>query len=139
MRERRTLDIEMIDRMEAQHEQIAGILASVDAPLRGWSADGNPSDREALAEAFRQLGAPLNEHLDEEEQHLLPVVAQTLTRQEWAELARRGMAAMQPFRRLVLLGYILEDATPDEQRAFLGRPSADPAGIPPCRPWCAQT
>jgi hemerythrin-like domain-containing protein len=119
LRERRALDSELTDRMQAQHEHVAGILASVEGPLRGWSTDGNPSDREALAEALQQLCTALIEHLDEEEQQVLPVVAQTLTRREWAELAKRGMAAIRPFRRLVVLGYILEEATPDERRAFL--------------------
>ncbi|MDQ6875722.1 MAG: hemerythrin domain-containing protein [Actinomycetota bacterium] len=119
LRERPQLDAELTDRMQAQHEQVAGIVGSVGGLLRSWSADGNRRDRERLAAEMQRLHAALSRHLDEEEERVLPIVAETLTRQEWAHLAKRGMAKIRPSRRLVFLGYILEDATPDERRAFL--------------------
>jgi hypothetical protein len=107
--------------MEAQHIAIAEVLGRVDAVLPAWQRGARVRDGHALADDLTELHARLEEHLDEEEQHVLPIVGRTITAAEWDELAERGFAAMPKRRALVFLGRILESASPAERSRFLGR------------------
>jgi hemerythrin-like domain-containing protein len=111
----------LAERMEAQHATIAEILGRVDAVLPAWQRTARPRDGAALADDLAGLHARLEEHLDEEEQHVLPIVARTITATEWDELAERGFASMPKRRALVFLGHILESASPAERSRFLRR------------------
>ncbi|WP_202879193.1 hemerythrin domain-containing protein [Nocardioides cynanchi] len=119
LRERATLDLWLVERMETQHEAVDGLLGGLDEGIARFAGTAGPTERRELASLLDRLSDALVEHLDEEEASILPVVAQTLTVAEWEELARRGMAAMRKPRLLVILGHILEDADPDERAAFL--------------------
>jgi hemerythrin-like domain-containing protein len=119
--QRTPVDARLVERMEAQHAAIAEILGRVDAVLPAWQRAAGARDGQALADDLAELHARLEEHLDEEEQHVLPIVGRTITATEWDELAERGFAAMPKRRALVFLGHILESASPAERSRFLGR------------------
>ena len=121
LEQRAPLDAVMAERMEAQHNVIGELLARTEAALAAWHRRARADDGDALAADLGQLHARLEEHLDDEEQHVLPVVGQTITPSEWDELAGRGFAAMPKHRALVFLGHILESASPDERSRFLRR------------------
>src|ERR1700722_20199542 len=139
--ERAPLDADLVIRMEAQHAALAEILRRIETVLPTWQRTARSRDAGSLADAFTELTAGLGEHLDSEEQHVLPIVARTITPPEWGELAQRGFAAMPKRRALVFLGHILSWASPAEQTRFLrrvpphlrlGPPPPPPA--PPRRP-----
>jgi hemerythrin-like domain-containing protein len=119
---RRTpVDTGLVERMEAQHDAIGEILRRVDAVLPVWQRVACSRDRDALAGDLGELHARLEDHLNEEEQHVLPIVGRTITSTEWNELAERGFATMPKRRALVFLGHILESASPSERSRFLRR------------------
>ena len=72
--------------------------------------------------------AALREHLDDEEEHVLPLIAERLTVAEWARLGERFAAETRKDKLLFFLGLILEDASPAERDAMLGNLPA-PAGV----------
>lgn len=111
----------LVERMQAQHSAIAEVLQRIDATLPLWMRAARVRDANTLAADLVELGARLDQHLDEEEQHILPLVGQTITPAEWAELAERGFASMPKRRALVFLGHILESATAAERSRFLRR------------------
>ena len=119
--QRTPVDTSLVEQMEAQHNAIGETLGRVDAVLPMWQRAARPPDRDALADALAELHARLEEHLDEEERHILPIVGRTITPAEWDELAERGFAAMPKRRALVFLGHILESASPAERSRFLRR------------------
>jgi hypothetical protein len=80
----------------------------------------DPASRKQLAADLGELCAVLGEDLDDEEQLVLPIVGRTLTLRQWNAVAKRGMRSLPKSRRLIMLGYILEDAGPGERAAFLG-------------------
>ena len=121
LEQRAPLDAVMAEQMQAQHNVIGELLARAEAALPAWQRAARAGDGDALAADLGQLHARLEEHLDEEEQHVLPVVGQTITPTELDELAERGFAAMPKRRALVFLGHILESASPGEQSRFLRR------------------
>jgi hemerythrin-like domain-containing protein len=119
--QRTPVDTGLVERMEAQHDAIGEIFRRVDAVLPEWQRAARPRDRDTLAGDLGELHARLDGHLDEEEQHVLPIVGRTITPAEWDELAERGFAAMPKRRALVFLGHILESASPAERSRFLNR------------------
>jgi hemerythrin-like domain-containing protein len=111
----------LAERRQAQHSAIAEILQRAEAVLLVWRRAARAGDAGSLAADIEELRARLDEHLDEEEQQVLPLVGQTITPAEWAELAQRGFTAMPKRRALVFLGHILESASPAERSRFLHR------------------
>lgn len=117
LRARVALERGLVDRMEAQHDEVSALVADVVTGLAAWG--GDPDRGRALAGVLLQLHEALVAHLDEEERSVLPLVARTFTQAEWDELGQRGFAAVPKSRRLVTLAHILEDADDDERAAFL--------------------
>jgi hemerythrin-like domain-containing protein len=118
---RAPVDAALVTRMQAQHDAIAEILRRVDLGLPAWRQTACHPEADSLASDISELHARLEEHLDEEEQHVLPIVERTVTPAEWDELGQRGFAAMPRHRALVFLGHILESASPAERTRFLRR------------------
>jgi hypothetical protein len=110
-----------LDRMEHQHAEIARVLDEVGAILPRWTTDAGPADRQQLGELFRQASVAIDEHLNEEETKVLPVVERYITAEQWQEVSARGMSSLPPARLSVFLGHILEEATTAERAAFLSK------------------
>lgn len=108
-----------MERMEKQHAAIDASLDAVRAALADWSGSGTSSDGETLAFALDEHRAVLVEHLDEEEEFALPEISEHLTVDEWDAVGRRGLEQVPANKRLLALGAILEDATPEERAEFL--------------------
>lgn len=114
-----------IERMEAQHEQIAAALERVQVDLAEWTSAAQRSTTDQLLESFANLSQRVVEHLDDEERDAVPVIVEHLTPKEWEAAVKRGVSFLTKHPRLgiVLGGLVLDYASPDERRAFL-------AGVP---------
>lgn len=108
----------LFEAMDAEHVGIHAALDEVTAALTAWSASASAVDAQALATAVERLTPPLVAHLDREEAEVLPVVDRTLSPEEWAELGRRGMAALSPPDAMIVLAQMGEDSPADEWDAF---------------------
>jgi hemerythrin-like domain-containing protein len=93
--------------MEAQHERVDGLVQEIGALLPGWTRDADAARAAQLADLFDTLYVHLAEHLDAEEERLLPLAARCMTQEEWdamGEVARReaprkeGLLAMGMFQ-----------------------------------------
>ena len=113
------LDTPTIERMETQHAHVAAALHGVQRDLPTWTTSADAISGETMAADIESMNEVLNAHLDEEETTVLPMVARTLTAEQWAQLAKHGFAAIPGKRRLVMLGHILEEASPEETKTFL--------------------
>lgn len=69
--------------MESQHERLGGLLEEVDRLMPRWSADASGEDRDRLAAVLDEAYVHLVEHLDAEEQRLLPIAARAMSQAEW--------------------------------------------------------
>lgn len=114
-------ELALIERMEDQHERLAGLLVQADVLLPLWQHAAGPADGQALAGVLTQISAALDEHLADEEEHILPLAAQHVTQEEWDELGEHGIAAMPKSRLLVFFGYIMEEATPAERARMMAK------------------
>jgi hemerythrin-like domain-containing protein len=119
--ERAPLSEQLVTRMETQHERLALLLGTVQVSLGRWSKTANGIEQRKLCGILDQVSKALDEHLAEEEREILPLVEQHFTVAEWEQLGERGTPPLRKSRLLVMLGYILEDASPEERRQFLAR------------------
>lgn len=119
--ERAATDTALILRMEEQHERIAELLHRAQHHATAFAAGAAPADGEALATTLTALSAVLDEHLDEEERLVLPVVERVMTTEEWDAMGERGRAGIPKDKLLVQLGFILMGTTPAERTAFMSR------------------
>jgi hemerythrin-like domain-containing protein len=119
LRERAALAPELLDRMDAQHEQVDNAVTGVGAELPGWTATADAAAGERMAALIDAMMPTLIDHLAEEERKILPIVSVTLTQTEWDALGKHGMSAIPLTRRLVMLGHITEEADEAERQRFL--------------------
>jgi hemerythrin-like domain-containing protein len=119
LRERATLDPELMDRMDAQHAQVNAAVAAISAELPRWTTSADAAAGERMAARIDSTMPILIDHLAEEEQTLLPIVSVTLTQSEWNALGKHGMTAIPLTRRLVMLGHITEETDEAERKKFL--------------------
>ncbi|MFJ9893412.1 hemerythrin domain-containing protein [Streptomyces sp. NPDC091280] len=117
----RAPDGELVARMEEQHQRIDVSLTVVAEWTAAWERAADPIAGQELALALERHRAALLEHLDDEEQLVLPLIAEHLSVEEWDLVGRRGLERIPRNRLLIALGAILEDATPAERAYFLGR------------------
>jgi hemerythrin-like domain-containing protein len=119
LRPRVAVEGDLLDRMEAQHHQVAAAIADVERDLPGWTTSADPVTGERIATRLGEMNAVLTEHLAEEEKQILPLVAANFSQAEWDALGKHGFAAVPGKRRLFVLGLILEDTDESERRTFM--------------------
>jgi hemerythrin-like domain-containing protein len=115
------LDNDLVQRMESQHEVVASLLERVGELLPGWRRTADVASRDELATILGKVSTALDEHLDDEEKEILPLVSVYITQAEWTALGERGKASLpKGGKGFVALGAILHDATPEERTRFMG-------------------
>ncbi|MCX5141920.1 MULTISPECIES: hemerythrin domain-containing protein [unclassified Streptomyces] len=115
------VDPALLLRMEQQHERIAGSLGQVADVLPRWRDSADPALRDVLVKACTDLLPALDEHLADEERHILPLVPGRFTAEEWGRLSERGRDAVPKEYRLYMLGAMASAAGPEHYDEFLGR------------------
>jgi hemerythrin-like domain-containing protein len=110
---------DLLARMDSQHQGLAVLLEHAATALADWQDAPSAHTSTPLTTLLEQLSTGLNEHFDEEEAEILPIVERVLTAAEYQEVGQRGLVAIPLTRRLIVLGYLLEGATPQEQTDFL--------------------
>jgi hemerythrin-like domain-containing protein len=110
----------VVELMEAQHETVAALLERTVELRAAWREDADADRAALLAAVYVRLHDALVEHLDAEEQHVMPLVEQCITKKEWARIgkaAQRGTPVKDAPRMLGMLAY---DGDPDVIREMLG-------------------
>jgi hypothetical protein len=74
-----------------------------------------------LADIVTELASEVADHLGAIEQVLLPLADQHISSAEWLQLGLRAAGWIPLTRMAVLLGALLEDATPQERQNLLAK------------------
>ncbi|MEU1517467.1 hemerythrin domain-containing protein [Streptomyces sp. NPDC005811] len=111
----------LVDRMEEQHGRIDRTLEAVAEWAPVWERAADRIAGEELALALDAHRVVLLEHLDDEEKSVLPLVAEHLSVAEWDLVGTRGLERIPKNKLFIALGALLEEATPQERRFFLGK------------------
>ncbi len=115
----RSSQMELIERVAAQHQAVPGPIAGVEASLEQWRVDPDPAATAELLAAIARLDAELSPHLDEEEQHILPLCADHLSPEEWGALPAHGLASYSGDKIWLILGLIYEQMSAEQQAEML--------------------
>ena len=113
------LEADLVLRMEAQHEVVARTLAEASQRMPAWQSAPSAATAAPLVSALAEHRAALLEHLHDEEEYILPLIAEHLTVAEWARLGQRFAEEVPKDKMLFFLGMILEDADPAEREAMM--------------------
>jgi hemerythrin-like domain-containing protein len=116
--ERVEVEADLIRRMEDQHLHVAGLIPHAEEQLPDWAAQPSPERGAELAATFEDIGSVLDEHLGEEEEQILPLVAIYLSVAEWDRLGEHARASLSPPEAMASLAAILEEADDDERAMF---------------------
>jgi hemerythrin-like domain-containing protein len=113
---------EDITRMERAHRGIADADAKVKSVLASWGTSADARLAQRLVEALEDLSTRVNEHLDDEERNIVPLINQHITPEEWQKCVARGadFISRKNLRLgLVLGGLVLDASSADEARRIL--------------------
>jgi hemerythrin-like domain-containing protein len=94
----------VVELMESQHESTSTLLGSIEAPTAAWRRAPGAAQRDRVAALLDELYPPLIEHLDAEEQRLLPLAARAMDAAEWDRLGDEGYRRSPKRYRSLSLG-----------------------------------
>jgi hemerythrin-like domain-containing protein len=115
----RVSDGGLVSRIAAQHDDVNGALRTAELRLGEWAAGPTVRHVSALVTALTTLDLLLRPHLAEEETLILPLAAQHISADEWAELPAHGVANFSGDKLWLILGLILEAMTPEQVTGLL--------------------
>lgn len=84
-----------------------------------WRSAPSAATAPPLVSALAEHRTALLDHLHDEEENILPLIAEHLTAPEWARLGERFAEEVPRSKILFFLGMILEDADPAERQAMM--------------------
>jgi hemerythrin-like domain-containing protein len=99
--------------MEAQHGRVDALIAEIDEIRPRWAVTGGAPDRDRLADLLDQLYVHLSEHLDAEEERVLPIIARNITEEEWHEVGERARMSNRKDQMSLVLGMLQYDGDPE--------------------------
>jgi hemerythrin-like domain-containing protein len=99
--------------MESQHERLDALLQEIARVLPDFRATADAGTRDRLADLFDTVYAHLVEHLDAEEERLLPIAARALTQAEWDEMGEAGRNGTPRNELALTLGMYQYEGAPE--------------------------
>ena len=102
----------LVQLMEAQHHRVDELLQEIATVVPSWRTSAATADRDRLVALFTELSAGLDEHMEAEEDHILPLAARTVTLAEWEHLGEEATAHHDRKIMPLLLGMIQYEGDP---------------------------
>lgn len=101
---------ELLDLMEVQHQAVDRGVRAVEAKLAAWIAD-EPESAENLAQAFDELRPVLIKHLDDEERLIVPLIAESVTAEDYRLMGTSGNDRYEPHYLMMSFGAMIEQCS----------------------------
>jgi hemerythrin-like domain-containing protein len=105
--------------MESQHGRVEQLLDEIGPLLGQWRRTAGAAERDRMAALYDELFVALAEHLDAEEQRLLPIAARSVTQEEWERMGAAARAGTPKDKQFVVLGMIEYDGGPEGMALLL--------------------
>jgi hypothetical protein len=109
----------ILDELEAGHLQLGVVMDQLMTGLAQFTATAGAAEGAQLAESLASLQPELSAHLDQEEQHILPLVNAYLSAEEWGALGQRAFSLLPPDKAMIVLGQMAEESPAPEWAAFM--------------------
>jgi hemerythrin-like domain-containing protein len=114
MEERLPEHVEVISRVNAEHEAVLGTLEAAERALEAWRSDPSSATRDAAATGLDALHGILVEHLDHEEAEVVPLIGRCITVAEWGEMSALAFQRFSGDKPWLVIGLIQEQLLPEE-------------------------
>jgi hemerythrin-like domain-containing protein len=108
MVERLPEQVDVINRVNAEHEVVLGSLEAAEQALAAWRADPSAESRDAAVAALAPLKTILLEHLDHEETEVVPLIGQCITVDEWDTMSGTAFGMFSGDKVWLTVGLIQE-------------------------------
>jgi hemerythrin-like domain-containing protein len=109
----------VVQQVADQHLGVAAAVDRVSAACEAWRRNPGADEREELASSLVALNAALQEHLDDEEQKVVPLAAVTLTQDEWNAMGEHSRAGIPKDKMFIAFGMLLEPLSDEDRRYML--------------------
>ena len=109
---------ELIQTVNAQHEEIHAVIDSTSAAVAAWTAS-DAASQAAAAAALDGLGARLRIHLGDEEREMLPICEEHVSVEEWGALPGHVLKNYTGDKVWLILGLIRERMSQAQRDAML--------------------
>lgn len=117
--ERTALPADLEARMNAQHAEVHAAIDRVRVLVDRWVERADTATRDELAAVAEPLAQTLRDHLEAEENEILPLVEEHLTRAEYDRLVAHGRDTLPREKAATLVQLILEGANAQERARML--------------------
>ena len=114
MVERLPEHVDVISRVNAEHEAVLGTLQDTEQAVATWRADPSSRSRDAAATALGTLHTILLEHLDHEETDVVPLIAMCINVAEWGEMSATAFQHFSGDKVWLVVGLIQEQLLAEE-------------------------
>ena len=108
MLERLPDQVDVINRINAEHEVVLGSLEKAEEAVAAWRADPSSASRDAAAADLASLKTILLEHLDHEEVEVVPLIGQCITVDDWDTLSGTAFQHFSGDKVWLVVGLIQE-------------------------------
>jgi hemerythrin-like domain-containing protein len=115
----------VVHMMEAHHERIANIGTELAAAVTAWRGTGDAESGKTLAEILDQMLPMLFEHLDVEEQQVLPLIEKYITAAEWDEMTAEIMASTPQEKAPLIVGMMMYEGDPQAVQEAIDKMPAE--------------
>lgn len=110
---------DLVDEMWADHERIHDTLQTAADVVARWTSSADPAAGRQAVSALQDLAASLLPHLDHEDEQVVPLCAEHLSPEEWAEMPGHALRAFDGDKVWLILGLIRENMTQEQRDAML--------------------
>ena len=125
----------IVDLMQTQHRTVDALQEQVAQLLPRWRETATAEPGAHLATLLDRLYVHLVEHLDAEEQRLLPIAARTLSQPEWDAMGRAAREETPRGEQALTLGMYLYEGDPAAVAAML---ASAPRPVRTMLTWAAR-
>ena len=114
MVERLPEHVDVISRVNAEHEAVLGTLGAAEQAVADWRANPSSDARDAAVAALEELKTILLEHLDHEEAEVVPLIAMCINVAEWGEMSAVAFQHFSGDKVWLVIGLIQEQMLAEE-------------------------
>ena len=110
--------------MHDQHEQLSAHLDAANAALGVWRANATADSGHRLVDALDRALSSLQQHLDDEERYVVPLMEQHISAAEWDDFVQKGSADADPAQLPLQFGMLMYEGDPEIiERALAAMPA----------------
>lgn len=120
LEQRTEVDPTLAERLRTQHVRIHAEIMAARELIARWREAAEADVRDRLADLLDRLSVGIRTHLEAEENEILPLIEQHLTRVEYEKLAAHGRGSLRKDKAAVIVQLFLEGANRGERALVLG-------------------